>query len=243
MAPAKEQGSPGLVPAAGKFLSARIYDPAVAFGMREKAWRPALVERVVRSCPVDATVLDIGAGTGTLAIELAAAGPRLAVIAIEPDPEARRIATAKPGAERVRWQAGNGLDLGSVPGLEAGSVDAVVMSLVLHHVDRDGQRTALKEANRILKPGGHLHVADFGRPRDPLMWAAFTVLRANDGFANTATHAAGELPAEIQSAGFDLVDGTHRLRTLFGHLELITAVRPAAQAHTAHLAISIRSLP
>jgi hypothetical protein len=67
-----------------------------------------------------------------------------------------------------------------------------------------------------------LVIADYGRPHDPLMRAAFLYVQLLDGFQNTRQHAAGQLPALIAEAGFN-VETTQRPRTISGTLELIAA--------------------
>jgi predicted RNA methylase len=48
--------------------------------------------------------VDLGWGTGTLAVRLACAD--LDVIGIDPDPDMLRVARQQPGSERVVWQLG-----------------------------------------------------------------------------------------------------------------------------------------
>ena len=81
------------------------------------------------------------------------------------------------------------------------SFDRVVASLVLHHLTTAQKRAALTEAYRVLRPGGRLHVADWGAPRDPAMRLAFLALRTLDGFERTRTHARGELPDMVAVRG------------------------------------------
>jgi SAM-dependent methyltransferase len=212
------------VPAAGHAALTRLYDPFMALTMREDAWRPALRDRVLAGLPEGGTVVEVGAGTGTFAIAVAAARPAARVVAIDGDPDALAIAEAKAGAERVDWQEGMAGDLP----LDDESVDAVVMSLLLHHLDADAKRAALAAARRVLRPGGELHVADWGKPRDPLIRAGFLLLQALDGFPNTRDHAAGRLPDFIAAAGFAGVATWQRLRTPWGSLELLAAHRALA---------------
>jgi ubiquinone/menaquinone biosynthesis C-methylase UbiE len=187
--------------------------------MRERRWRPALVGRIAAVTPAGGRIVDVGAGTGTLAIALAAALGDVEVVAVDGDPDVLARARRKPGAERVEWRAGlaGELDLGD------GSVDAAVMSLLLHHLDPDDKLRALRDVRRVLRPGGRLHIADWGRPHDPVMRTAFGVLQLIDGFAGTRDHAAGGLPALLHESGFARVERQARVRTGFGSLEVLEA--------------------
>jgi ubiquinone/menaquinone biosynthesis C-methylase UbiE len=171
--------------------------------------------------PTDGTVIDVGAGTGTFAIALAARAPSARVVAVDGDPEALAIARAKRGAAAVRWEEGLA---DSLP-LADGSCDRVAMSLLLHHLDPDGKRRALAEAHRVLRPEGRIHIADWGRPQDPLMRAGLMTLSLVDGFDGIRDHAAGRLPGFVEAAGFGPVRRHDRLRTAWGSLELLSAAR------------------
>jgi ubiquinone/menaquinone biosynthesis C-methylase UbiE len=206
------------VPAAGRAALTRLYDPVMALTMRERAWRPALRDRVLAGVPDGGTVVDVGGGTGTFAIDLAATRPDIEVVVVDGAPQALELAQAKPGADRVRWQHGLAAELP----LPDASADAVVMSLLLHHLVPDAKRGALADAHRVLRPTGRLHVADWGRPRDPLTRAGFLALQLIDGFPNTRDHAAGRLPAFLTEAAFDPTTW-NRLRTPWGALDLIEA--------------------
>jgi SAM-dependent methyltransferase len=205
------------VTAAGRAWLTRLYDPIVATTVRERRFRALLSERVLGSLPKGGTVVDVGCGTGTFAIALATAGAT--VIGVDGDPHVLELAREKLGAERVTWRQGLVGDLA----LADRSADAVVLSLLLHHLQPDAKRAALAEAHRLLRPGGALHVADWGRPHDPLMRGVFLVLQAIDGFSNTRDHAAGRLSEFVTEAGFDCVATYARLRTAWGSLELISA--------------------
>ena len=207
------------VPAAGRVGSTRLYDASIALTMREERWRPLLRDRALSSVPAQGHVVDVGAGTGTLAISLAAARPDVTVTAVDGDAEILALAQAKPGAESMRWRSGLA---GELP-LDSDSVDAVVTSLVLHHLNTDAKRRALSEIARVLRPGGRLHVADWGRPATPLLRASFFVLQVIDGFEGTHDHAAGRIPELIRGAGFADVQRYRRLRTAWGSLDLLEA--------------------
>lgn len=207
------------VPAAGRPAFTRLYDTAVALTMREATFRGRLGAQVLDGLAPGATVADVGCGTGTFAIALAASGAE--VIGVDGDPEVLALAHAKPGAEAVQWRKG----LATALPLPGASADRVVMSLLLHHLDAAAKRTALAEAARVLRPGGRLHVADWGRPRDPLMRAGARVLERIDGAEGLREHLEGAVPALLADAGFAAVAVHDRLRTTWGSLELLSALR------------------
>jgi ubiquinone/menaquinone biosynthesis C-methylase UbiE len=201
----------------------RFYDSIVAVTMRERLFRGRLGRQVLAGLPPNARIADIGAGTGTFAIERAAAVPDAEVVAVDGDPEILALAEAKEGAAAVAWKQGLAAELP----LADGSCDRVAMSLLLHHLDAGGKRAALAEAHRVLRPGGSLHIADWGRPQDPLMGAGLLTLAIFDGFDGIRDHAAGRLPRFVEAAGFAAVRRHDRLRTAWGSLELLSAERPA----------------
>jgi ubiquinone/menaquinone biosynthesis C-methylase UbiE len=222
VSPARE--SERYVPAAGRRLFSGVYDPVVALTMRERAFRGAVLDAVLAP-PVPSTVIDIGCGTGSLAIALARRAPQLRIVGVDGDLDMLARAEAKlaqsgPGA-RVDWVQGRAERLPC----EHASADVAALTLVLHHLAPVGKEAALSEAQRVLRPGGRLVVADWGRPRDPLTSLGFLALQLIDGFAITGEHRAGRLAQRIEQAGFDAPRVLERWRTIWGSLELIVATR------------------
>ncbi len=120
-------------------------------------------ERLVQLAALDPneSVLDVGCGTGALALAAkAAVGSGGQVCGVDPSPEmiarARRKA-AKAGVD-VRF------DMAAVEELPFadGTFDAVLSTLVLHHLTDDGLRQGLGEIVRVLKPGGRFLAVDLG---------------------------------------------------------------------------------
>jgi ubiquinone/menaquinone biosynthesis C-methylase UbiE len=216
------------VPAAGRRLFTRLYDPVLALTMRERTFRGRHMEQVLEGLPASGSrVVDVGCGTGTFAIALADARPDAAVIGIDGDPQILEVARRKPGAARVAWSEALATSL-PVPDESA---DRVVMSLLLHHLAPAAKHQALLEALRVLRAGGRLHIAEWGQPQGPLMRVAFLLsVQLVDGIDGTRDHAAGLIPKLVGDAGFEDVARRDRLRTAWGTLELLAAQKPGPES-------------
>lgn len=197
------------------------FDAVVRATVRERTFRPALIEQAALA--PGQRVLDLGAGTGTLAIMAKRSEPRSEVVGIDPDPEIIGIARQKAAGARVEVE----FDQGSATDLpyEEGSFDRVLSTLVFHHLTPADKRAALAEVARVLRPGGELHIADWTKPADPLQRALAVQTRLFDGFERTRENLAGELPGLISQAGLRDVRELRRLRTWWGTLGLLSARR------------------
>lgn len=115
------------------------------------------------------SVVDVGCGTGSLAVLLAADG--VEVTGLDPAAASLAVARAKPGAELVRWIQGYPADL---PALCA---DAAVMTGNVAQVFLDDEEwvETLRAIRAALRPGGQL-VFEIRRPeyRAWEEWAADT---------------------------------------------------------------------
>ena len=101
--------------------------------------------------------------------------------------------------------------------------DRIISSLVFHHLERDQKMNSLCEIFRVLKPGGELHIADWGKAKNSLMRAAFFAVQFLDGFKTTTDNVKGLLPKYISKAGFTEVAKTQEFQTVFGTLALYKA--------------------
>lgn len=207
------------VPAAGVAAFNRWYDLGVRLVMREQQWRPLIVGQI--ACPRPQTVVDVGCGTGTLTVALAQALPDARVSGVDGDRSILAQAKEKPGAENVEWIR----SLADELPFDDASVDAVVCTLVLHHLSTAGKKRAVAEMARVLRPGGMLIVADFGVPQDPVMSAAFLPIQLLDGFSTTDDNRQGIVRSVVADAGFTPPEPLRRLRTPVGSFEVLVSRR------------------
>ena len=215
------------VPGLGYHWLTRFYDPVIRAGLRELTFKRALIEQA--GIESGHRVLDLGCGTGTLTLLLWESAPQARITGLDADPQMLAIARKKAtesgtasGAE-VDFRQGLADDLP----FEDFEFDRVVSSLMLHHLERETKRAALREVLRVLRPGGELHLADWGPPRNLLDRAAFLTVRLLDGFAITRDNAEGRLPTLMAEAGFTGCEQTTAFGTVLGPLALFRAVKPA----------------
>jgi ubiquinone/menaquinone biosynthesis C-methylase UbiE len=204
------QAPPGYVPALRFRPLTRFFDAVLAFTLPERETKEQLVAAAGLK-PGD-RVLDIGAGTATLGLMLEAAQPEARVVGVARG----KVTTAGSRVSLVEGVAR------ALP-FPAGAFDRVVSSLVFHHLSRDDKRRALAEARRVLRPGGTLHILDWGKAQDPFMRLAYLSVQLLDGFATTADNVRGDLLPLMVEAGFSRAEETRRWRTAFGTLSLYRA--------------------
>lgn len=84
----------------------------------------------------------------------------------------------------------------------------------------------MQEILRVLRPGGELHVADWGPPQNVFMHMAFLAVQLLDGFETTSDNVRGLLPVLMLQAGFVDVYWAARFATMFGTLALLRACKP-----------------
>jgi len=174
-------------------------------------------------------VLEIGCGTGSLAVLLAKKGVSVMAIDINPAMVSQAVQLVREaGVERlvtVREMGGVELDTA----LADESFDVVVSALVFSELSYDEIEYTLNECWRILRPDGYLLVADevlpgsvWGRVGGALLRLPFAV--AAFIFTQTTTHRVAGLEGRIAMAGFRIVSVS---RYLAGTMKLIAAQRVA----------------
>ena len=104
-------------------------------------------------------VLDVGCGTGALAIALKSRMGAGTVHGIDASPE--MIEVAKGKATRARSELELQVAVVEELPFPDASFDLVTSSLVLHHLPEDLKRKGLAQVRRVLKPGGRFMAVDF----------------------------------------------------------------------------------
>lgn len=224
------ENNPGATytPAAGHHLLTPLYDLGVALTTREALWRNRLVELL--SPQEDDVILDIGAGTGSLATLLARQNPATRYYGIDPDEAAINIAQAK--AVRA----------GTSPVFKVAhfSKDAVsgwpkptkaTLCLVLHQVPLDEKLRLLREIHSTLDAGGMLFIADYGEQRSWLMRTLFrSTIQRLDGVSDTQPNADGVLVPLMAQAGFAQIEEPAQFNTITGSISILKGIK--AGQHT-----------
>jgi ubiquinone/menaquinone biosynthesis C-methylase UbiE len=173
----------------------------------------------------DLDTLDLGSGTGTLAIWAKQEHPALRVRGLDGDPAIIEQARRKAAKACVDVGFDEGLSY-ALP-YEDASFDRVLSSLFFHHLVLRDKRRTIEEIARVLRAGGELHVADWGEPRSLPQKAGALAIRRFDGDEPTRDNLAGRLPELFELGGLEDVQERDRIAAPLGVVSLYSARRPA----------------
>ena len=209
------------IPALKYHFLTPIYDWFIQVTMPEMKVKNRLIHQA-RLQPSD-KVLDFGCGTATLTLLIEEQCNSGTVIGLDTDPQilaiARKKISQKKSAITLLAYGGTTFPFPDCV------FDKVLSSWVFHHLTTTQKITAFKEINRVLKPQGELHIADWGKSETALMRFLFFVLQVFDNFYTTNDNVEGKLPDLMQKAGFQEVEILGNQSTLFGTLSYFKTVK------------------
>ena len=169
----------GFIPGMGVTWLLPLYDPFTRLLGLDRVRRELIVQADLQSCH---RVLDVGCGTGSLAVLIKRLYPANEVIGLDPDQQALARARAKAARAGATVQ----FDRGFADSLDypAQSFDRVFSSFMFHHLERRDKQLALREIRRVLKDDGSLHLVDFSAPSGDNARRTVLALMSDAGLAN-----------------------------------------------------------
>ncbi len=213
------------VPALGFHWLTPAYDAVVRATTRERTVKVALIKQAdVRP---GQQVLDVACGTGTLAVWIKQRCPEVSLSGFDADPDILDIAARKATRAQVSITFEQGL-ASRLPYPDA-HFHRAVSSLFFHHLTWSEKRRVAQELYRVIRPGGELHVADWGRAGGVFSRGASVAIKLLDGFENTRDNVQGRLIALFEEAGFANVSQQQTVATVFGTLALYRAAKTAVR--------------
>jgi len=177
-------------------------------------------------------LLDVGCGTGNLLFLLHRLSPDAKLHGMDIDPE--MISMAKEKARKAGLNGNprifqNGADELDFP---SNSLDRVVSSLALHHLSRDVRRKNLRQSYEILKPGGEIHILDWGKPEGAFHFIGTAFELLTDGYSGASDVLFGRIPRLLSETGFADIVELDPYRAVFGTLHYYKAVKPVSPLET-----------
>jgi ubiquinone/menaquinone biosynthesis C-methylase UbiE len=197
------------VPAAGRDVFLPLYDPMVSLLGFDRARQELISHAKIEA---GQNILDIGCGTGSFVVLLKRQHPQVRVVGLDPDPKAIRRAHAKIRRAGVSVQ----LDEGFADALpyETAVFDRVFSSFMFHHLEGQERENTMREALRVLKPGGSFHMVDFVAEHAPRGFFE----RVIHSHAHLQDNSTRQILEEMNRAGFTNATRVKEDSTLFGLL-------------------------
>jgi ubiquinone/menaquinone biosynthesis C-methylase UbiE len=186
----RSDSAAAFIPALGFRRLTPLYDPLIRWFMGEERFKRRLID--LADVRPGMRVLDLGCGTGPLAIMVKRRHPEAEIVGIDPDPDMLKRARTKAGGACVEITFDQGF-ASELPYLD-GRFDRVLASMMTHHLAPDAKRQAFAEVLRVLRPGGQFHIVDFGPARSPTMHLMASIGRRLEESETT-------LPADCRDVG------------------------------------------
>ncbi len=199
----------------------KFYDPILRLVMPERKFKESLIHAM--KIEAGDRILDFGCGSLTLSILASQNYPDAEYHGVDVDHEILSIASQKmkTANQHISIQQYNGDKLPYPDNF----FDKVMSSLVFHHLTLRQKYFALEEIYRVLKPGGQLHVADFGQPSNGLQRVGFYSVQLLDGFETTNDSLNNVLPRAMKESQFLNVEEAKAFNTLVGTVRLMKGIK------------------
>ena len=208
------------LPAAGRDLFLPFYDPLVKLLGADRARKKLFDQAAVHP---QHRILDIGCGTGTLAIAIKGWLPNADVVGLDPDPKAlaRGRRKANRAGRSIRFDEGFA---NALPYPDA-SFDRVFSTLMFHHLPDEAKLATLREVRRVLKPGASLHLLDFEQEGSRSHNSLARWLHSSKRLEGNRS---GEILTWMREAGLVEPEVVDSDRPIFGSIVYIVARAPQA---------------
>jgi ubiquinone/menaquinone biosynthesis C-methylase UbiE len=206
------------VPALSFKILTPFYDFIQKWIVRDVRYKSRLIEQA--EIQPGQHVLDLGCGTGTLAIMTKQAQPDAEVTGLDADPAMLKVARLKAARQASEVKFDQGMTY-TLPYPDA-TFDRVLTSIMIHHLKTPDKERTAGEVYRILKPGGQLHIIDFGKPSTFYGKLLGPFLHE---FEEANDNIDGRLPIIFQEAGLK-VQERGNFRTFFGDLTFLQGQKP-----------------
>jgi ubiquinone/menaquinone biosynthesis C-methylase UbiE len=161
------------------------------------------------------SVLDVGCGTGEITLRAKVRAKAGKVYGIDPAPEMIAVARSKAARKKLDIDFRVGV-IEALPFPDS-SMDVVTSSLMMHHLPEDLKVRGLAEIYRVLKPGGHLLVADFMKPTGSFLNHLFMAFSQHDGLQSGIE----DLRKLFTNAGFSQVIKTESKVLMIGFIRAV----------------------
>jgi ubiquinone/menaquinone biosynthesis C-methylase UbiE len=212
-----EQTERSFIPAFGKRWLLPLYDPMLWLLGADAAKRPLIEQAQIKR---GFRVLDVGCGTGSLAIMAKRLHPEAELVGLDPDPAALSASERKAKRARLSIEFDHGFS--DHLSYADASFDRVLSSFMFHHLEASEKSATLAEIRRVLKPGGSLHLLDFARADGN---GAHGALLHRAGAV--AERIEGQMTSLMDEAGFVDAGEVARRKIFLGPIAYYRAGRPA----------------
>ncbi|HXQ38890.1 MAG TPA: methyltransferase domain-containing protein [Anaerolineales bacterium] len=206
------------IPALSFRVLTPFYDFIQKYIVRDIRYKSRLIEQ--SQIQAGQRVMDLGCGTGTLAILAKQTQPLAEVLGLDADPEMLKVAQAKKDQKNLEIK----FDVGFTNNLPYpdSSFDRVLSSIMIHHLKTPDKEKTAHEIYRVLKPGGQLHVIDFGKPSTLYGKILGPFLHK---FEEANDNIDGKLPIMFEQAGLKVKE-MGNFWTFFGDLTFLYGQKP-----------------